>query len=221
MTDRLKLILFSMLLLLMTGCKDGNDEPSMQLCESIVSFAGNHSGVVRFQYQEVDDSPMITLTARGQLTDSRVKEGTRLLLRYTMPSGVDPSRGGEVGFVGLNLTLADTVSTVSTIPTELGAINLTTIGRTGQHLNLTAQMLNVKNREITIVTPNTPLPSDGIADLYVSGRVEESLTAYETPTVASLWIGPVWIRPEVKGVRIHINNSNNPYKQEFTFLKKQ
>lgn len=221
MSRLIKLIFLPIALLLFTGCSDDRNEPSLQLCESIVSFGGNNSGRVLFEYQEIDDSPMIRLTAHGQLNDSRVKYGTRLLLRYTMPSGIDPKRGGEIGVVGLKLPLADTVSTVDAIPTDLGAINLTTIQRSGQHLNLTMLMPNVKNREITVVTPDAPIDADGIANLYISSHIEDSSTAYETPTVASLWIGPVWTRDDIKGVRVHINNSNNPYRKEFTFLKKQ
>lgn len=220
MKTLLKLILLPVALLI-AGCSDEPEGTSKQLCESIVSFVGNEEGMVVFEYQEVDDSPMITLKAQGKLEDKRVKKGTRLLLRYTMPTGVDPSVGGEIGFVGLKLPLADTVSTVTEAPETLGAISLTTIERTGEHINLTAQMPNVKEREITIVTAEEPLAADGIADLYIASRVEEESTTYETHTVASLWIGPVWSREEVKGVRVHINNSNNPYRNEFTFLKKR
>ena len=220
MKTLLKLILLPVALLI-AGCSDEPEGTSKQLCESIVSFVGNEEGMVVFEYQEVDDSPMITLKAQGKLVDKRVKNGTRLLLRYTMPTGVDPSVGGEIGFVGLKLPLADTVSTVTKAPETLGAISLTTIERTGEHINLTAQMPNVKEREITIVTAEEPLAADGIADLYIASRVEEESTTYETHTVASLWIGPVWSREEVKGVRVHINNSNNPYRNEFTFLKKR
>lgn len=221
MNTLIKSILFPIALLLLAGCNDKNDEPSLQLCESIVSFVENNNGKVLFEYQEVNDSPMIQLRASGRLEDSRVKKGTRLLLRYTMPTGIDPRVGGDIGFVGLKLTLADTVSTVAEAPEHLGAINLTTIERSGQHLNLTAEMLNVGNREITVVTPDAPLAANGIADLYISSHIEDLATAYETPTVASLWIGPVWNRSDVKGVRVHLNNSNNPHRNEFTFLKQQ
>lgn len=191
----------------------------MQLCESIVSFAGNRDGKAWFEYRQIDDSPLITLSSRGTLEDSRVKTGTRLKMRYTLPTGIDPSEGGEVRILGLQLTLADTVSTVAAPPQTLGALYLTTIQRSGEYLDMTARMPTGRKRSITVVVPSTPLAADGIADLYISAETETSSTSYDSPATASLWIGPVWQRPEVRGVRVHIDNSNNPYRNEFTFLK--
>lgn len=206
-------------LLVTTACSDEDRGPSVQLCESIVSFAGNSGGKAWFEYRQVDDSPLITLSSQGTLEDSRVKAGTRLKMRYTLPTGTDPSKGGEVNIISLQLTLADTVTAVATVPQTLGAIHLTTLQRSGEYLDLTALMPAVKDRQVTVVTPSTPLAADGIADLYISAYCENSPTAYDAPATASLWIGPVWQREEVRGVRVHINNSNNPYRNEFTFLK--
>lgn len=220
MLKRLKLILLSALTLIAaTGCSDEDRGPAVQLCESVVSFAGNSGGKARFEYRQIDDSPLIRLSANGTLEDTRVKEGTRLKMRYTLPTGVDPSAGGEVDIISLQLTLADTVSPVAAAPQTLGAIYLTTIQRSGEYLDLTAQMPTVRKRRISVVVPSTPLAADGIADLYISAECEDSATAYDSPATASLWIGPVWQRQEVKGVRVHIDNSNNPYRNEFIFLK--
>lgn len=216
----MKLILLSALTLVAaTGCSDDDRGPSVQLCESIVSFAGNSGGKARFEYRQIDDSPLITLWSQGTLEDSRVKEGTRLKMRYTLPTGIDPSEGGEVRILGLQLTLADTVSAVASAPQTLGALYLTTIQRSGEYINLTAQMPAVRTRSITVVVPSTPLADDGIADLYISAETETSATAYDSQATASLWVGPVWQRPDVRGVRVHLDNSNNPYRNEFTFLK--
>lgn len=220
MNQLLKQILFLPIALLLFAACSNEDGASLQLCESVVSFVENNNGKVLFEYQEINDSPIIRLSAQGSLEDSRVKKGTRLLLRYTMPTGVDPRKGGEIGVVGLKLTLADTVTTVTDVPTDLGAIYLTTIERSGEYINLTAELPNVEKRQITIVTPETEVPADGIADLFIDFQHEESPTSYETASVASLWIGPMWEQEKIKGVRIHVNNSNNPYRNEFTFLKK-
>lgn len=214
------ILLTALTMMATTACSDsGSDVPPRQLCESIVSFAGNSDGRAWFEYRQIDDSPLITLSSKGSLEDSRVKPGTRLRMRYTMPTGVDPGKGGEVEVIGLALTLSDTVKTVGVLPDPLQPIELLTLQRSGDYLNLTALLPTTGGRKVTVATPSTPLPSDGIADLYVSTEIRQSATAYDTQSVASLWIGPVWNRDDVNGVRVHLNNSNNPYKSEFTFIK--
>ena len=77
----------------------------------------------------------------------------------------------------------------------------------------------IKKRNLEVTA--TPLPdADGLLDLYISPIYrEETTTAYDTNTWASLWIGPVWQRTDISGIRVHIDNTNNIYRKEFIFKK--
>lgn len=221
---RLTDILPSLLLMLLasaalTAC-DGtdNDTPADQLIDCIVTFTGNSGSSAGFEYQAVDDSPMIYLTTPGNLNEKEVKPGTRLLMRYRMPAGTDPFKGGNVELIGLQRVLTDTVATLQQQPT-LNPLYLLTIQRSGEYLNVQSMMPATKKRNLEVTA--TPLPdADGLLDLYVSPTYgDNTANAYDTNTWASLWIGPVWQRTDITGVRVHIANTNNTYRKEFTFKK--
>lgn len=199
---------------------DSTDAPGQQLLEQVVTFTGNSSDRVNFQYQAADDSPVINLWAKGYLDEKQVSTGQRLLLRYRLAAGTDPNRGGEISFLSLRRILTDTVTSVPS-PSASGSLYLYSIQRSGQYLDLMTRMPATDRRKITIEATEVNTP-DSIADLYISataGTTEQTDSAYDATTWASLWIGPVWQRPATRAIRVHLNNSNNPYRSTFTFKK--
>lgn len=215
----LTLLLAALAPALLTGCDEGdNDTPADQLLEQIVTFTGNEGPNAGFEYQAIDDSPLIRLTVMGNLNEEEVNPGTRLLMRYRLPAGTQPDAGGEVSLTGLQRILTDTVTTVSEQPVQ-EPLYLLTIQRSGEYLNVQSQMASTSHRSLEVTA--TPLPgSDGLTDLYISPRYDENgADAYLTTTWASLWIGPVWRDNASSGVRVHIANSNNIYRTEFIFKK--
>lgn len=216
------ILLTAMLMMLasawLTACSDSNDDgPADQLLEQIVTFIGNEGENAGFEYQAVDDSPVIHLTVNGNLNETEVSRGTRLLMRYRLPAETNPNSSGKVSLISLQRILTDTV-TIASQP-ELSDLYLLTIQRSGEYLNIQAQMLNMKKRRLEVTA--TPHPdSDGLIDLYVNPVYDgDTLTAYPTDTKASLWIGPVWQRSDATGVRVHVANTNNIYRKEFVFKK--
>ena len=203
-------------------CTDSqSDLPADQYLQQIVTFTGNLSdGRVGFEYQAIDDSPVITLTAPGRISEKNAKPGDRLLLTYWLPSDRDPKQGGEVGVAGLQYILTDTVETVGSEPAELGGLYLLTIQRSGEYIDLMAQMPYTDKRKITVNA--SPLPdSEGLMTLRIDATAgPDADKTFDSPAWASLWIGPVWSRQEVSGVKVIVNNTNNPYRTEFIFKKK-
>ena len=218
----LSVVLTAMLTLWSCRNSDYDDEPGRQLLEQIVTFTGNSSDRVNFEYRANGDSPLISLWAKGNLDEKQAKPGSRLLLRYRLNAGVDPSQGGEIGFVGLRKIMTDTVATLPS-PQADGDLYLYSMQRSGEYLDIMARMPMTNRRKITIEADEA-IAADGMAELYISataGSQQLIDSAYEATSWASLWIGPVWQRQDVKGVRVHLNNSNNPYRSTFTFDKQQ
>lgn len=194
---------------------DGNE--SYQLCQNIVSFEGNGiDGLAAFSYRQHDDSPLITLTAPVRLSDE-VEVGQRLLMRYTLPEGADPAASGKVNLVGLWRVLTDTVTIASTAPENQSAIALTSIHRSGEYLNLQMQAEPVEGRKI--VSTAVVDASRRCADVYMWLEMDRTVAAWPTATYASVMIAPVWQMAEIDSVAVHINNSTNPYRNEFIFRK--
>ncbi len=217
-------ILLTLLLLaagasLLTGCGDSDgDGPAEQLLEQIVTFTGNEGTDAGFEYQAVDDSPLIRLSVSGNLNEEEVKPGTRLLMRYRLPAGTPPDSDGKVSLIGLQRILTDTVAPLAGEPAQ-EPLYLLTIQRSGEYLNVQSQMPTGRQRSLEVSA--SPLPgADGLTDLYISPRYgEDGADGYLTVTWASLWIGPVWRDNACSGVRVHVANSNNIYRTEFIFKK--
>lgn len=202
---------------------DGGD--SIQFFCDVVTFRANlDDGTVMFQFQQIDDSPVITLYARGQLDYKSVKPGTRLLMNYALLPGVKYPSSGNIRLRSLQRVFTDTVTTVETAPTvqQLAPMNLSTITRSGHYLNISAIMPLLSDRTVSVTTDQASLLTD-TPDLYITtASPSEALVAtYNSLQWASLSIEPVWSLEHVKGVKVHINNSGNPAQTEFTFPKQQ
>lgn len=222
---RLKWIMLCMATIILASvtaaCDDSQtDGPSTQLLQQIVSFTGNSdNGRVGFQYRAVDDSPLVTLWAPGRISEKDAKPGDRLLLTYRLDSDRNPAEGGEVMMTGLQRILTDTVATAPA-PVSPGGLFLLTIQRSGQYLDIAAMMPQTTDRSITLTATSTTPDAEGLIDLTIDATAgKDADQTYMAQAWASLWIGPVWTRSDVSGVRVRVNNTNNPYRSEFTFKK--
>ena len=162
----LSVVLTAMLTLWSCRNSDYDDEPGRQLLEQIVTFTGNSSDRVNFEYRANGDSPPISLWAKGNLDEKQAKPGSRLLLRYRLNAGVDPSQGGEIGFVGLRKIMTDTVATLPS-PQADGELYLYSMQRSGEYLDIMARMPMTNRRKITIEADEA-IAADGMAERYIS-----------------------------------------------------
>ena len=200
--------------------EEHSGEPAAQLLQQVVTFTGNsEDGYVRFEYRELNDSPLIQLIAPGRISENNARPGDRLLLTYRLPSDRRPADGGEIGVAGLQHILTDTVETAAINPAELGVLYLLTINRSGEYLDLLARMPETRGRSIEASNDASP-DADGLLTLWINATEGEGASeAYMTQTWASIWIGPAWNRMDISGVRVVVNNTNNPYRSEFIFKK--
>lgn len=201
------------------ACNDDDNMPASQLCETIVTFTGNNNGYANFEYRELDDSPLIYLNIPGAVDEKSVPTGTRLLLRYRLAPGIDPTTSNnDISVVSLQRILCDTVKPITDAPARLGEIYLNTLHRSGEYLDMQCQMPQTAGQKVEITALSAP-DENGIIDLYINAITSDDSNTYSSTTWASMWIGPVWREQNVSGLRVHINNSNNIYRNIFTFTK--
>lgn len=202
------------------GCKESDTSgPAGQFCSSIVTFAGNDSGESVFEYRVEGDSPLIRLTGGLRLDESKVAVGSRLLMAYGVEPGKDPLDGGRVEIYSLQYVINDTVTLTDRLPSEPGPLYLLTLTRSGEYIDIFARMQKTPLRSIAIVADTSAIDADGLMPLCVTAVDPTQPTSYQSQAVASLWIGPAWSNPRIRGVRITVDNANNPYRNEFVFYK--
>lgn len=204
-----------------SSCTDSTDGPTIAIYSNIVTFAGNQGEGSLYQYQQLDDSPVVELGIAGKLDEEKVAPGTRLLMTYSLPDG---ARYGEscynVQLRGLQTVYTDTVSVSSPqqpLPSP-APIYLTTLYRSGHYLNFTTSMPQIAGRKYRFVADHNSLTTD-TARLILTTEVPEETPAYKSTQTGSASIEPVWTLPGIKAVTVTVNNTNNSYKTKFIFPK--
>lgn len=202
-----------------TSCDD-NDGESYEIYQNIVTFEGNNGRNMEFSYQEIDDSPVITLTAAGNLDHKTVPPGSRLLLTYYLPEGMTYGRSGTVNARALERVRT---ATAEILPTDEAAernapIYVYTMYRSGHYINLYCSMTDDAKRVFTLSADESTIGTD-TPHLYVSSVTATDPVAHERNYMVSMDMATVWNDPSVKVVKVHINNTNNIYNTTFTFNK--
>lgn len=209
---------------LLSGCRDEPDRPEdgVAIYQNIATYAGDdNGGHSQLQYQEVNDSPIVTLTLQGRLDQEQVKPGTRLLVTYTLPAGTAYGTSTSIEAKSLNVIYNGEVKTDGTaLPSleDTEGIYVMTLYRSGKYLNLMAQLPATSGKRVFELVADAATLGDEIPQLYLTTKAENE-QGFNRKTVASLNLGPVWDLPTCKGVEVHVKNTNNSYQQTLMFLK--
>jgi len=211
---------------LLSACRDEPEDPDggIAMYQNIATYVGdNNSGRSMLEYREINDSPIVTLTLQGRLNQEQVPIGTRLLVTYTLPEWTAYGTSTGIEARSLNVIYNGTVKTDATaLPSmeESEGIYVMTFYRSGEYLNLMAQLpASSGKREFDLVADATTL-NDEIPQLYLTTHAENE-EGYNRKTIASLNMGAVWNMPSCKGVEVHLKNTNNIYQQRVVFLKSE
>ena len=194
---------------------DGEVEMS---CTDIVTFEGNEGDNAVFSFQKVDDSPLITLTSRRTLDYEGLEPGCRMLIRYNPPDN-------QAYTSGLITLLGAKVITQSALFTEWSAdfdgwdnnpVYLYSAWRTGSYLNVHVRLTYSTEPRVFCLAANPETLDSPWVDVYLVHRLPCDTDSFERAYYASFDLSPVWERPEVEGIRLHVANSNLD-KHIFTF----
>ena len=209
------------LALTLPSCSDdsGVDGPVEMQFWDIVTYEGSPSGGgSTFPFQQVDDSPLITLTSTSSLKD--VKEGERMAVRYIPESGQAYTSGA------IRLLSA---SKITQSPVEIewkeeydewkrDKVYVYSVWRSGNYINFHVRLTyDTEPRLFRLVADPSTIESD-IPDIYLVHIMAKETDYHDRAYLASFDIGELWTRQNLRGVRIHVANSNLD-KDIFTFTK--
>ncbi|MCM1482921.1 MAG: hypothetical protein NC043_01170 [Muribaculaceae bacterium] len=223
MKHKVLTILILALSICATSCSDSTDEPdSITLYQDIVTFTGCDDTYSYFEFQVIDDSPVVRLTSKGTIDTQATPPGSRLFFTYSPDGTLGYGESGTVTTHGLSriyeVTLALNGST-DTSGWDTEPIGVTTLWRSGQYINLIAQVTNTERRSFYIIpdagTLGSPTPRLYITTQSTAG----SAAGYQVRTAASFDISSIWEQADIEGVEVWINNTANPNRQKFTFKK--
>ncbi len=209
-------------LVLLTGCLnhdtvDGEVTPQVQ---TIATFEGNTPTGASFSYIAQGDGPRQLLQAHVKVDTVNLHTGNRVLLTYIpreIPGEISLINISRVNGGALKTEAAEDLSGWDTDPLFVEAM-----WRTGTYINLRCKILWAPEPRRYWLEADSNTLNREMPDLYVAHVIPDSTNraaAYMALNYASFDISPIWENPDVKGVKIHINNSNLTNKQEFIFTK--
>ncbi len=190
---------------------------------SVPATESGNTATAYYTYYGLNDAQPVIMLAKYDMPSS-IKKGQRCVIGFNPADYSNPLAGGPVTVtrcLGISTTTVETAPT-ATAQAANAPINLLytsgqpALSRTGNYINIEAYMPYVEDRTFTIVadeaTVNTAMP-----DLYLTTTASQPTQGITNATLGSIDIQSVWRRPDVQGVRIHINNSNPNYPEQKTF----
>ncbi len=218
-----RLVTSVILALVLTSCSEGGvDGPVAMTCTDIVTFEGNDEGCARFSFRKVDDTPIITLTARGTIDEDEVPPGKRLLIYYNPPEN-QAYTSGDITLLGAKSITQSTVATEWSkdyADWDRDRVYVYSAWRSGTYLNLHVRLTYSTEPRIFCLAADPQTLDSEWPDVYLIHKMASETDSHDRAYYASFDLAPVWERQGVKGIRLHVANSNLD-KHIFTFTRQQ
>lgn len=209
-----------------SSCGDEGIDGRVEMAlTDIVTFEGNTNGNnATFTLVKVDDTPAITLTAdRPVIIDSdddKDAPPVRMLISYIPADGM-PYSGGPVRLLSASrITQAPVATEWKDEYDSWNAypVYVYSMWRSGSWINLHMRITYSDEPRIFCLATDPATISSETPDLYLVHVLENPVNNHDRSYYASFDISSVWDLPHVKGVNVHVANSNL-HKHIFTFQK--
>lgn len=219
--NRLLLILSALMTMVFTACSEDDVLNDTATLYDIATFDNNTDAGAQFSLQRQNDSPTITLLARGATIDTdKIKPGTRLFIGYIPASG-ESYTSGDITLITTNAINNDVlrISSLDSIPAWDGdPIYLNSIWRTGKYLNIYCRVSHSDAKRTFILLVDRATRGDSIPQLYLAHNLLGEPQSYTQRAYLSVDISSLWEEDTCNGVTVHVNDSNLS-KESYTFLK--
>lgn len=218
---RLRLLMIIGIAALFAACSDDGPYSERAALYDLVTFDGNLSQGATFSFQRRDDSPVITLTAKGvTLATDQVKQNERLLIGYYPESG-EAYRSDNIQLIGVTKVNQDTLrySPAEEIAGwDKDPVYLNSVWRSGKYLNMYMRVeYSSEGRLFRLVADESTLESE-FPQLYLMHDLYDAPEKFTRRAYVSFDISSLWEKPEHKGIILHINDSNLE-TEIYTFTK--
>lgn len=220
--NRLLLILSILCsLIVTTSCGDDETFNDHATLYDIVTFVDNTESGAQFTLQQSDDSPLITLLARGTtLNKEDIEPGKRVFIGY-IPADGEPYTSGDITLTGISAINNDRlrIAPLDSVPSwDSDPIYLNSIWRTGKYINIYCRVSYSDEKRAFILMVDKATYDDAIPQLYLVHNLLGEPQSFTRRAYLSVDISVLWNKETCQGVTIHLNDSNLP-QNTYTFNK--
>lgn len=214
-------ILLAALPLLISSCSDDN-KPATNVLQNFTTYIGKVGSATQFQYTTTGDAQrLVTLSAHLEpnhqaALDSLCKVGERVFITYTFDGQGVYGYSGDINVMQISQCYTDTVMTVpvAELPSMLSGYSTISVARSGDYIDMMFSSSKQKGRSFHIVvseeTEDDPMP-----DVYISTIVNKPESTYDVRQYASFYMKPLFSKPNIQGIKLHVANDQNPYQTVF------
>lgn len=207
--------------LFFTSCSNDNTPP-VNVMQSFATYMGSQQLATTFQFTTSGDvQRLVTLTAYLKdaeriALDSLCNVGDRVFLTYTFQGQGLIGYNADINLLQISECYTDTVRPLpaANIPPSLSGYSTVSLIRTGEYLDLMFSASKEKTRSFKVMvseeTEDTSMP-----DVYISTVVSKPEPTYEVRQYASFYMQPLFSKPGIQGIRVHVANDQNPYQTTF------
>lgn len=215
----MQMFLSVMAALMTLSCGDDGPYNDKAALYDLVTFEENSADGAVFTFQRRDDSPLITLVAKGTKV-SEIENDTRVIIGYYPASGQSYT-SGEITLLSVNKVNQDTVHVVSSDKLtgwNATPVYLNSVWRSGEYLNMYMRVAYSEEGRIFRVAVDSATIDDQMPQLYLMHDLLDAPDNFTRRAYLSVDMSGVWSRPHCQGVTLHINDSNLK-TETYTFNK--
>lgn len=206
-----------------SSCSDDDNAPAQAILQEFVTVVGNKPTYTEFQYTvNGAQERLVTLTAElnaadRQMIDSIFTPGTRAYMSYMYVGQGVVGYSGPISLYTLSKCYTDTVSAVpaADCPLDLTGYSTTSVVRSGNYINLIFAAEKEDARRSFEVVVSEETENAEMPDVYISTSVKDGSLTYVQRQYASFDMTPLFTKPGIKGVKVHVANDQNPYQKTF------
>lgn len=218
---RLFITLIATALLAACDAEQGVDGSVSMTLTDIVTFEGNSGSQATYTYRVADDSPLITLTASAPLTTAGISKGDRVVLNYVPQSGAPRTSGPIRVLSAWRITQGSVKEWHADFdPWNQDSVYIYSAWRSGTYINLHVRLTYSAEPRIYALALVPGTGSTAWPELRLVHRLATAADSFQRDYFSSFSIAALWDRPGVKGVKLHVADSNLR-RSVFTFPKAQ
>lgn len=201
------------------GCSDEEaDGVRFATLYDVVEYASKNDGVTNFSLYLPDSEEAVRLYTSSPVNLGEIKEGEALLLAYTPRAGkayvsdeVDVKGLGAVTNTKLMKGKPETL-----VGWDKDPVWVTSLWRAGRNVLMRIQLVyDHIPRVFRLVVDESTMGSEYPEAYLVNIRRGDDGDNYMKQYYVAFDLHAFWTHPEYKGLKIHVNNSNNTSLKEF------
>lgn len=207
----------------LAGCSDDDKGPEVRyaVLYDVVEYVGQTQSGTEFRLYAPDAEEAVTLTSTNALNMGELESGQCVLLAY-MPVDGKAYTSGKVDVRGIGAVTNDKLMkgpAESLSAWDRDEVWLASLWRAGGYVMMRIKLVyDPQPRQFRLVVDESTIQNE-YPDAYLVNARKGDKENYMRQYYVAWDVSALWTYDYIKGLKVHVNNSNNTQLREFTIEK--